>query len=170
MSSAGRTRLRVLRTPEASIPPGSAALLTLVRVANRANRLLAEVVRPHGLTASQAEVLLCLRLEEGISQQDLAERLLVTKGNVCVTLQKMEVSGWIDRRPDPVDQRAHRLYLTDAGRLQLERAIPDRLAIQDRITALLSDNEKNVLLELLTRLQQSLDDIDRASPDGPLAS
>src|SRR3712207_5878355 len=98
------TALRVLN-PAISPAAGEyslAAWLMLVRVGDRIERRLAELLEQHGLTPPHFDVLVNLGLGEGITQQDLAERLLVTKGNICVILDKLGKSGWVDRRPDPV--------------------------------------------------------------------
>src|SRR4051794_5035802 len=76
------------------------------------------VLAGHDLTLPQFDVLATLRFSEGVSQQELAERLLVTKGNVCGVLDRLERLGWVERRPDPNDGRANRLYFTAARRRQ----------------------------------------------------
>jgi DNA-binding MarR family transcriptional regulator len=165
MSVKQGTRLRVLRGAEA-VPEGArggVAMLTLMRVATRWTRVLAAVAERHGLTLAQVEVLLCLHGGEGITQQELAERLLVTKGNVCVTVQRMEAAGLIDRRPDPLDQRAHRLFLTEAGRRQLAAIRPDHRVALDRILKGLDGDEQGALYRMLIRLEQALDDLEQGS-------
>ena len=52
----------------------------------------------------------------GITQQELAERLLVTKANVVGLIDRVSPAGWVERRADPEDRRVNRLYLTNAGR------------------------------------------------------
>ena len=53
---------------------------TLLRFHNRLERRMAEALGVHGLTLPQFDVLATLWHGEGITQQELAERLLVTKG------------------------------------------------------------------------------------------
>lgn len=140
---------------------GAAAMLTLMRVATRSTRVMAAVAERHGLTLAQVEVLLCLHGGEGVTQQDLAERLLVTKGNVCVTVQRMEAAGLLDRRPDPLDQRAHRLFLTEAGRRQLAGIRPDHRVAHERLLKGLSGEEQGALYRMLVRVEQALDDLEQ---------
>ena len=159
----GRPRLRVLRgqdPPRPGSARGADAIRSLARVAGRLPPMVAAAVSAHGLTLPQFEVLLCLRDGEGICQQDLAERLLVTKGNVCVTVQRMTAGGLVDRRPDVTDQRLQRLYLTDAGRRKLAAAAPAHAALVGRAVAGLTPAEQATLFGLLSRVEQGLDDID----------
>ncbi len=162
MSTAGRKpRLRVLRgeEPRPGFARGRDALRSVLRVANRLPAMAAAAVAPHGLTLPQFEVLLCLRHGEGVSQQDLAERLLVTKGNVCVTVQRMEAAGLVDRRADVTDHRVQRLYLADAGRRRLAAAGPAHGDLLARAVAGLTPAEQATLYELLSRVEQALDDL-----------
>jgi MarR family transcriptional regulator for hemolysin len=106
---------------------GCAAVLTMVRIVRLFTEATTRLAREYKLNLPRLEVLLCLSGGEGISQQELSERLLVTKGNVRMTLQAMEEEGLIERRTDAEDQRAHRLYMTPAGRQRL--AITSRHAM-----------------------------------------
>ena len=69
-----------------------------------------------GLYRGQPPLLAALHDEEGQTQSDLAERLTVTPATVTKMLQRLEKAGWIKRKPDGLDQRVMRVYLTDAGR------------------------------------------------------
>ena len=99
---------------------------TLLRFHNRLERCMAEALGVHGLTLPRFDVLATLWHGEGITQQELAERLLVTKGNVVGLIDRVSTAGWVERRPDPEDRRANRLYLTDAGRNSWPRRGPAR--------------------------------------------
>jgi DNA-binding MarR family transcriptional regulator len=121
---------------------------------------MGRVVKEHGLTLPHFDVLLTLKNGEGISQQDLSERLLVTKGNICVIAQKLELAGLIERRSDPTDQRFHRLYLTDAGRRVVAKVYPEARAFHVKLLSALSLHEQRTLGELLNRVEQTLDDLE----------
>jgi len=78
----------------------------------RANQLFEAI----GLYRGQPPVLLALWEKEGFTQTELAERLQNTPATVTKMLQRMEKSGFIQRKPDTEDQRVSRVYLTEAGR------------------------------------------------------
>src|SRR5215831_20431170 len=98
--------------------------VTFARVSARLERRLGQCLAAYGLSLSQFDVLATLWHSEGITQQELAERLLVTKGNVVGLIDRVGAAGWVERRPDPEDRRANRLYLTDSGRKLLAEAFP----------------------------------------------
>ncbi len=76
------------------------------------------------MTMAQFDVMASLKYEEGVTQQELAARLLVTKGNICGLIDRLEGSGWVERRADAADARANRVYLTATGRRKIESALP----------------------------------------------
>src|SRR5687768_3651944 len=82
--------------------------VALVRTFSLVQRRLVTVLARHDLTLPQFDVLATLRFSEGVTQQELARRLLVTKGNVCGILDRLGDVGWVERRTDPRDARANR--------------------------------------------------------------
>jgi DNA-binding MarR family transcriptional regulator len=156
MEPGRKTRLRVLRGHDQDC--GHVAVLAMIRIVRSFTEETARMAREHGLNLPRLEVLLCLSDGEGISQQELSERLLVTKGNVCMTLQAMEAEGLVERRTDAADQRAHRLYMTDAGRQRLAKTKPEREALMARTLGGLSSDEYRTLRKLLGRIDQTFDD------------
>ena len=100
---------------------GVVSWLRLVRVEQKVARVLAEDLRRRGLNMAQFDTLAHVGAAEGLTQQELADALLVTKGNVCQVLDRMERRGLVLRRPEG---RANRLFLTDEGRKLFEETIP----------------------------------------------
>jgi DNA-binding MarR family transcriptional regulator len=130
----------------------------LVRTMTRMERRLEQALEVHGLSIPQFDILATLGFEEGITQQELAERLLVTKGNVCGMIDRMEASGWVERRPDREDRRAKRLFLTRDGRALLAQALPRQQALARRILGALTPAELQALYQLLDRIEEKASD------------
>src|SRR5277367_5189535 len=63
------------------------------------------------LTLQQCKVLAHLSRNEGISQARLAELTETDPMTLVRTLDRMQRDGWIERRADANDRRAHCLYL-----------------------------------------------------------
>ena len=74
-----------------------------------------------GITRAQWVVLVRLDRSEGLKQSELAEMLELQPISLTRLLDKLADSGLIERRADPVDRRAKRLYLTPAARPLLEK-------------------------------------------------
>jgi MarR family transcriptional regulator, transcriptional regulator for hemolysin len=67
--------------------------------------------RALGLTLPQCKALVHLAEHEGISQVRLGELTDLEPMTLVRILDRMESDGWLERRNDPADRRARRLYL-----------------------------------------------------------
>jgi MarR family transcriptional regulator, transcriptional regulator for hemolysin len=74
-----------------------------------------------GITRAQWVVLVRLDRFEGIKQSELAEMLDLQPITLTRLLDRLCDNGLIERRADPNDRRAKRLFLTPAARPMLER-------------------------------------------------
>ncbi|MGI6189780.1 MAG: MarR family transcriptional regulator [Clostridiales bacterium] len=79
--------------------------------------LLRRLAHKNGLEHGQPIALAVISANEGISQRQLSEKLFITPASATSLLQKMERSGLVERKPDPNDQRAFCIYLTQRGHL-----------------------------------------------------
>jgi len=69
--------------------------------------------RDLGLTRSQWWVLTMLYAKEGVTQSELADFMDLEKPTLGRLLDRMQEKHWIERRPDSLDRRVNRLYLTE---------------------------------------------------------
>ena len=133
---------------------GLLAWLRLARVFQKVERDSGEHLREWDLSVAQFDVLAHVGASEGMTQQELADSLLVTKGNVCQLLDRMEEHGWISRRQEG---RANRLSLTDAGRRLFAEIVPAHEAVIAERFSALSRGEQERLHELLRKLDRALE-------------
>ncbi len=130
------------------------AWMRLARVFQKMTRAATAEFARHGLSGAQFDVIAQLGRGEGITQQELADRLLVTKGNVSQLLDKMEERGLIARCPEG---RANALSLTPEGKRLFATVVPAHEAhIAARFGALAVDEQRQ-LLRLLRALDHSLE-------------
>jgi DNA-binding MarR family transcriptional regulator len=134
--------------------PAVLGWLRLMRVYQKIDRASAENLRGWGISVAQFDVLAHVGGTEGMTQQELADSLLVTKGNVCQLLDKLEDRGLISRHQEG---RANRLFLTDEGRRLFEEVVlPHEAVIAERFSVL-SEGEQARLYELLRKFDRALD-------------
>ena len=69
-------------------------------------------VRDVGLTRAQWFVLAHLIRKDGQRQTDLAIETDMEKAPLGKLIDRLEEGGWVERRPDPSDRRAKRIYKT----------------------------------------------------------
>jgi len=130
------------------------AWLRLARVYQKVGRAATAQLRLYGLSLAQFDVLAQVGAAEGLTQRELAERLLVTKGNVSQLVDKLERAGLVVRAPEG---RVCRLHLTPAGRAFFARVVPAHEEFIDREFSALSREEQAKLARLLRALDRSLD-------------
>lgn len=133
--------------------PAVLSWLRLARVFQRISHVSGEQLRGHNLSVAQFDVLTHVGADEGLTQQQLADGLLVTKGNVCQLLDRLEARGLLVRR---AAGRTNRVFLTDAGRELLGAVVPEHeTTIAEQFGAL--DAAQQVqLLQLLRTLDHGL--------------
>ena len=88
----------------------------LIRLEARMQAAVGERLREIGVSIPQCDVLTTLTEQEGVSQQELATRLYVTKGNISGLIDRLAEAGLVERRSTANDRRQHAIYLTEAGR------------------------------------------------------
>jgi MarR family transcriptional regulator, organic hydroperoxide resistance regulator len=100
----------------------------LIRLEARMQAAVGERLRAIGVSIPQCDVLTTLSEYEGVSQQELAKRLYVTKGNISGLLDRLEEARLVERRSTASDRRQYAIHLTEAGRAIAVKAI----AVQHR--------------------------------------
>ena len=134
--------------------PALLGWLRLMRVYQKVDRASAEHLKGRGFSVAQFDVLAHVGASEGMTQQELADSLLVTKGNVCQLLDKLEDRGLISRRHEG---RSNLLFLTDEGRRLFERIVPAHEAVIAERFSVLTEREQTELYELLRKFDRALD-------------
>ena len=92
--------------------------------AGRMIRVAEKTLGAHGMTLPQFDVLTNLAMHDNLTQNELAARMQVTKGNVCGLLDRLEKQGYVRRRTDERDARVNRLSITASGRARVEALRP----------------------------------------------
>ena len=135
--------------------------LRLMRTHTRIAGRLTAFLGAWGLSLAQFDALAQVWADEGLCQQDLAARLMETKGNISRLLDRMQTRGWLERRSDG---HSNRLYLTPTGRALAEGVIPAQNAEVIRILAALPPADRAQLHTLLRRLDHALSIHGASSP------
>ena len=107
----------------------------LAKAMQRWNELLAERFAAAGhpeVRPSYGSVLLPLYEEDGLRMGELAARARLSKQTMTQLIGRLERDGLVERRPDPRDGRAARIYLTTRAR-SFEPVVAAVLAELDRL-------------------------------------
>ena len=75
-------------------------------------RIFNQRVKHLGLTRTQWQTLFMLRSEDGQTQTELADRLVMARPPLGKVVDRLEQDGWVERREDRNDRRVKRVFLT----------------------------------------------------------
>jgi DNA-binding MarR family transcriptional regulator len=129
------------------------AWLRLAKIYHKVDRASAEHLSTYGLSVGQFDVLAQVGAHAGITQKELAEKLLVTKSNICQILGRMEERGLVSRRQEG---RAKHLFLTKEGRRLFEEVVPSQEELIDRLLSSVPSEDHDLLSKTLGRLDRAL--------------
>ena len=115
--------------------------------------------RQYGMTRAQWAVLVRLQRTEGLKQSELAEILDLQPISLTRLLDRLCANGLIERRPDPEDRRANRLFLTPAAKPVVEGL--GRLG-GELMTTVLEGIEPETVTLMLEQLGLAKDNLRRA--------
>jgi DNA-binding MarR family transcriptional regulator len=111
-------------------------------------------LKKHKLTLAQFDLLAMLLGLEGLNQQELADKLAVTKGNMVGLVNRLSRRGFVRRVPSRKGRRANVIRLTAAGRKLVKAALPDHLRLVSAMLSPLTSSEQEKLWTLLRRLDE----------------
>jgi MarR family transcriptional regulator, transcriptional regulator for hemolysin len=112
--------------------------------------------RSLGLTRAQWQTLFHLARNEGCNQATLADLLEVEPITLARTIDRLELSGLVERRPDPGDRRARLLFLGERAHPLLEQLRALGAETREIALAGISDDERTLLMTLLTKMRANL--------------
>lgn len=108
------------------------------------------------ITMEQWAVLVMLRDRDGLTQQDLADGLVLEKSSVSRALNGLERHGWVSRTRDSDDARLKRIMLTDKAWSVCDESIDIVKSVLGEAQKDLSPDERAMLHRLLLRVLQTL--------------
>src|SRR5262245_63764 len=142
-----------LRQPLASA--NHEALLSLVRTSSLMQKLSDRFFSRFGLTDVQFNILMILKEhgEEGLSQQQLSEHLIVTKSNVVGLVDRLERSGYVRREAHPSDRRFNQIVISPKGDKIKSRVEQAYFKEVDKMMNVLTAPEKKAVIKAMERIR-----------------
>lgn len=130
--------------------------IALARCDATFSRRVSAWIHEQDLTLPQFGILEALHHLGPLTLGDLAEKLLVTGGNVTYVMDRLEEQGLVERDRSGPDRRVVTARLTVMGAEVISEVFPDHAAFINRLTAHLTRTEKSELRELLKKLGKGL--------------
>src|SRR5262244_968699 len=118
--------------------------------------------RQFGMTRAQWAVLARLQRSQGLKQSELADMLDLQPITLTRLLDRLSANGLIERRPDPDDRRANRLFLTPAAGPLMEHL--DRLG-NELMATVLDGIDPDAIRAMIGTLAHARDNLRHAIHD-----
>jgi len=143
-------------------------LAFLINDVSRLLRTLADrEVRQFGMTRAQWAVLVRLERHQGLKQSELAEMLDLQPITLTRLIDRLAESGLIERRADPHDRRANRLFLTDAAKPLMARLAALGEELMTGVLDSMAPAKTAVMLKQLEAMRENLRHALQAKPEMP---
>lgn len=107
----------------------------------------------HGLSVSEFDVLINIGARERVRHGELSSRVVLTRTALTRLVDRLVRRGWLVRLPDPLDQRATLIALTDEGRRVRAASGRTNRDIVRRTFAVLDPGQTAILNHLVTCLR-----------------
>jgi MarR family 2-MHQ and catechol resistance regulon transcriptional repressor len=130
--------------------------ISLARCYVTFSRAVACKVAEYDLTAPQFGVLEALYHLGPLSLGELAEKLLVTGGNVTYVMDRLEAQGLVARERSGDDRRVVRAHLTTKGRATIEGVFPGHVGFVRDLVKDLDPKDQDTLRDLLKKLGKGI--------------
>jgi DNA-binding MarR family transcriptional regulator len=130
--------------------------VAVARACHALERSLAAKLAPLDLKPAQLDVLMNLYRHPGMSQHDLARKLLVGRSNITMLLPQLEKRGLVLRESDCKDKRILRLALTEDGTSLLMEALKIHSALIEVAMSQSTPDQCDLIGEQMRKVAEAL--------------
>ncbi|MEO8859216.1 MAG: MarR family transcriptional regulator [Burkholderiaceae bacterium] len=119
-----------------------------------------------GLTRAQWRATKMLYHREGLRQNELAEFLEMEPIAVGRVIDRLQAAGFVERRADPKDRRAWRLYVTDQAKVIVGDMEVIARGLRRDATNGIEHDELKEALAVINRIKENLQTLEQAESAG----
>ena len=128
----------------------------LGEISKQISVIAAEHAKMDKVPKSEKLILQCLMNTNGATQLDIVRFTGFKPPTISILMKKMEREGYITRKPDELDLRAMRVFITGEGRNVYFKAVQNVNAIEQKIFYRVTDDEKEALSEILKKIKSNI--------------
>jgi len=118
----------------------------------------------HSASMSNGYILLNIDQEKGTPSTKLGPKMGMEPTSLSRTLRGMENNGFIERKPDEVDRRVVRVFLTDKGKRFRAFAREAVLQFNQNLQSRIAPEKLRVFFDVISEINQILDTEDLFIP------
>jgi len=121
-----------------------------------------------GLTRAQWTVMAYLRRNDGVQQKTLAKLMEITPITLARHLDRLEVDAWIERRDDPNDRRAKRIFINPNAGPMLETMSKHGQTVLAQALQGISADDEEMFMKVLLQIRANLCTANNGQDSEPL--
>ncbi|MGM0219175.1 MarR family winged helix-turn-helix transcriptional regulator [Enterococcus sp. AZ126] len=126
--------------------------MSILQFVQKSNAQSNEFLKQYDLNVSKFDMLHHIQENQPITQKELGEKLLISKGGVSQMIKQFEADGWIDRQQEWKEKY---ISLTDKGQKQLNTCFIKQSKLQASVFDNLTKREVLELAKISKKLMQS---------------
>jgi len=119
---------------------------------------LRDVIEPFGITVGDEPYYTALAYEDGLSQEELTQRLCVDKSATARAVKALETKGFIRREVDSLDKRNKRLYLTKEAKSTHKSLVKALIEYNNELTSDWTKEQYDFVYQSLEMLESKFND------------
>jgi len=128
--------------------------LQMLRASHSVLKSYDDAYRPYGVKATQLPVLNLLSSNGTATTKEIASQTMTERSVLSRKLQVMQKNEWIE--PKYIRNTREKAYtLTEKGQELVNQVLPIRLDVQERLMSKLSEEERDLLINLCDKLQSN---------------
>ncbi len=112
-------------------------------------------LKDSGLTIGQPKVLDYLKDHDGAGQKDIARGCHIEPGTLTTLLNRMEVSGLVERRMLNGNRRSLYVFLTEKGKEQLALVTETFSEMEEKAFRGISESEREAFMNVFLRIYEN---------------
>lgn len=121
----------------------------------QAQAYISSQMKQYNIGSGQYSFLLVLYRNDGISQEELSDQLMIDKGTTARAIDKLEKAGYVVRETNPKDRRAYNIFITAKAR-EFQPILYEKMnSWTDILVKDLSIEERDLLHVILKKMVNS---------------
>jgi len=128
------------------------------RVNQLVRKRLGDALAEHGMDLPNYDVLSAVYRFPGLTQTELADKLLVGRSNLSMLLPEMQTQGLLKREPDENDKRMRRVYLSAKGERQAKKGVKIQVMLIEHMMDSISEAECDAVGEMMRKVISYLEE------------
>jgi len=104
-------------------------------------------------------VLQCLINNDGVTQLDIVKFTGFKPPTISIMIQKMELLGYVRRKPDEYDLRAMRVFITESGKEIYNDAVRSVKTVEEKVLKGLTEEETKFMILAMRKINSNLEEL-----------